>query len=156
MTFAFRAILAAVLLALNGPAIAGAFEDPEAAYTRNDYATALRIFRSLADEGDPTAQHRLGVMYERGLSVSQDYTQAAEWYRRAADQGYKFAQHALGTMYQTGYGVQQDYVQAHMWYNLSATQGWGAAAIGRTELERAMTLAQIAEAQKLAREWKPR
>ena len=55
-----------------------------------------------------------------------------------------------------GYGVQQDYVQAHMWYNLSAAQGWGAAAEARTMLERAMTPAQIAEAQKLAREWKPK
>ena len=55
-----------------------------------------------------------------------------------------------------GDGVQQDYVQAHMWYNLSAAQGWGAAAENRTMLERAMTLAQVAQAQKLAREWKPK
>jgi uncharacterized protein len=70
--------------------------------------------------------------------------------------GLKTAQWFLGTMYQTGYGVQQDYVQAHMWYNLSAAQGWGAAAENRTMLERAMTPAQVAEAQKLAREWKPK
>jgi uncharacterized protein len=78
------------------------------------------------------------------------------WYRRAADQGLKGAQWLLGIMYQTGYGVQQDYVQAHMWYNLSAAQGWGPAAEARTMLERAMTPAQVAEAQKLAHEWKPK
>jgi hypothetical protein len=43
-----------------------------------------------------------------------------------------------------------------MWYNLSATQGWGAAVFARAALEREMTQAQIAEAQKLAREWKPK
>jgi TPR repeat protein len=58
-------------------------------------------------------------------------------------------------MYETGDGVQQDYVQAHVWYNLSTAQGWGAAAENRTMLERAMTPDQVAEAQKLAREWKP-
>ena len=88
--------------------------------------------------------------------MPEDYAEAVHWFRRAADQGLKTAQWFLGTMYQTGYGVQQDYVQAHMWYNLSAAQGWGAAAENRTMLERAMTPAQVAEAQKLAREWKPK
>ena len=76
------------------------------------------------------------------------------WYHRAADQSFKGAQRLLGIMYQTGHGVRQDYVQAHMWFNLSAAQGWGAAAEARTMLERAMIPAQVAEAQKLAHEWK--
>jgi uncharacterized protein len=59
-------------------------------------------------------------------------------------------------MYQFGEGVQQDYVQAHMWFNLSAAQDWVAAKTDRAELERKMTRAQIAEAQKLARDWKPK
>jgi uncharacterized protein len=145
-----------VLIAIAGTAIAGPIEDGEAARDRKDYATALRLFRSLAEQGDATAQEHLGVMYENGLGVPEDYAEAVHWFRRAADQGLKTAQWFLGTMYQTGYGVQQDYVQAHMWYNLSAAQGWGAAAENRTMLERAMTPAQVAEAQKLAREWKPK
>ena len=120
-------------------AVAGPLEDAEAAWSRHDYATAFRVFRSLAEQGDVTAQKRLGDMYEQGQSVPQDYALAVLWYRRAADQGFKEAQWLLGTYYQTGYGVQQDYVQAHMWYNLSAAQGWGAAAENRTMLERAMT-----------------
>ena len=156
MTHAFRAIFAAVVLTLNGAAVAEPFKDAETAYAGDDYATALRLFRSLAEQGDATAQEHLGVMYENGLGVPEDYAEAAHWFRRAADQGLKTAQWFLGTMYQTGYGVQQDYVQAHMWYNLSASQGWGAAAENRTMLERAMTPAQVAEAQKLAREWKPK
>jgi uncharacterized protein len=147
---------ALMLVAITGAAVAGSLEDAEAAWKGKDYATALRFFRSLADQGDATAQSRLGNMYENGEGVPQDYAEAVTWYRRAADQGFKIAQWLLGTMYQTGYGVQQDYVQAHMWYNLSAAQAWGAAAEARTMLERAMTPAQVAEAQKLAREWKPK
>ena len=95
-------------------------------------------------------------MYEGGLGVPEDYASAVMWFRRAADQGLKTAQWDLGLMYENGFGVQRDYVQAHMWYNLSATQGWAVAADARNKLERAMTPAQIAEAQGLAREWKPR
>jgi TPR repeat protein len=86
MTHAFRAIFAAVVLTLNGAAVAEPFKDAEAAYAGDDYATALRLFRSLADEGDATAQHRLAIMYERGLSVPQDYAQAAE-YRTVRSRG---------------------------------------------------------------------
>ena len=58
-------------------------------------------------------------------------------------------------MYQIGSGVEQDYVKAYMWYNLSASQGWRAPEFLWAQLAKAMTPDQIAEAQKLAREWKP-
>jgi uncharacterized protein len=60
-----------------------------------------------------------------------------------------------GFSYEVGSGVPQDYVQAYMWCNLSAAQGFQLAKYRRAELERLMTPAQITEAQKLAREWKP-
>ena len=130
------AVTAALMLAaVMRAAVAGPLEDAEAAYGKNDYATAFRLFRLLADQGDATAQTRLGQMYENGESVPEDYAEAVTWYRRAANQGSKTAQWLLGTMYQFGYGVPQDYVQAHMWYNLSATQGWQAAKISRASLE---------------------
>jgi hypothetical protein len=56
-----------VLIAIAGTAIAGPIEDGEAARDRKDYATALRLFRSLAEQGDATAQEHLGVMYENGM-----------------------------------------------------------------------------------------
>jgi TPR repeat protein len=153
-----RAILTALLMlaAVAGAAVAGPFEDAKAAYDKGDYPTALRLFRSLADQGDAVAQQRVGQMYERGLSVPQDYVEAVRWYRRAADQGFAVAQWLLATMYEGGYGVPQDYVQAHMWCNLSAAQGWEPATYCRAELEKAMTPAQVADAQKLARNWKPK
>jgi uncharacterized protein len=59
-------------------------------------------------------------------------------------------------MYANGWGVPQDVVRAHMWSNLSAAQGDQDAAKNRDDFARLMmTPAQIAEAQKLAREWQP-
>jgi TPR repeat protein len=59
-------------------------------------------------------------------------------------------------MYLKGRGVPQDYVLAHMWFNLSAAQNHPRAVTDREQVEKLMTPAQIAEAQKLAQEWKPK
>jgi TPR repeat protein len=66
------------------------------------------------------------------------------------------AQNNLGGLYANGWGVPVDYVQAHMWSDLSTTQGYQDAAENRDVVGRNMTSAQIAEAQKLAREWTPK
>jgi uncharacterized protein len=57
-------------------------------------------------------------------------------------------------MYETGRGVPQNDVLAYMWFSLSAAQGRQIAAKRRDTIVQRMTPAQIAEAQKLAREWK--
>ena len=57
------------------------------AIQRGDYATALLLFRQLADQGNAAAQYNLGVIYDKGLGVAQDYKAAVKWYRKAADQG---------------------------------------------------------------------
>ena len=62
------------------------------------------------------------------------------------------AQVLLGMLYDSD----QDYVQAHKWYNLAAANGHEAGAVFREHLPEKMTPAKIAEAQKLAREWKPK
>ena len=72
--------------------------------------------------------------------------------------GDPFAQYYLGVIYRYGRGVPQDYVQAHMWFNLaSASPGQPLRYVAEylDSVEKKMTPAQIAEAQKLAREWKP-
>ena len=184
-------LIVSALLSLSGPVIAGPFEDGVAAYERQDYVTALRLwrpladqgyaaaqyglgfmyrngqgvpqdyaeamkwFRKAADQGDSAAQYNLGVMYANGEGVPQDYAEALKWYRKAADQGHARAQHNLGVMYRDGQGVPQDYVRAHMWFNLAATKGDKDAVKNRDIAAAKMTPAQIAEAQKLAREWKP-
>ncbi len=188
-------------------------EDAEAAVNRNDFATAIRIMRPLADQGNARAQRLLGMMYNAGWGVPKDDAEAVKWFRRAANQGDGDAQASLGAEYRDGTGVPQDYVHAYMWFILAAqteepgvnitAQNIGLLAAQRqaynidgtrpTELKpwqfsilkgaRAfncqegpgrdrcvkvygylinldalalrMTPAQIAEAQKLANEWKP-
>ena len=70
-------------LGLTAPAWAG-FDEGLAAYRRGDYATALREWRPLAEQGDADAQYNLGVMYEHGQGVPQDYAHAHMWYNLAA------------------------------------------------------------------------
>jgi len=62
-----------IMAALVVGSAAGPVEDAAAAYKRGDYATAMRLFRPLADEGDASAQVVLGFMYKRGQGVPQDY-----------------------------------------------------------------------------------
>ncbi len=149
-------LVAVALFVGSMTAHAADFDVGKKAYLRRDYATAIRIFRQLADQGHADAQFSLGSMHDNGRGVPQDYKEAAKWYRKAADQGHADAQFFLGFMYANGWGVTQDYVQAHMWYNLGAAQGEKLFEKLRDSLAEKMTPAQVAEAQKLAREWKPK
>ena len=102
----------------------------------------------------------LGVMDSKGQRGAQDYAEAVRWYRKAAEQGLPDAQFYLGLMYGKGQGVPQDYTQAHLWFNLAASRTTGEDqqkhAKARDVIADMMTAAQVAEAQKLAREWKPK
>ncbi len=100
-------------------------------------------------------------MYNNGEGVVQDYAKAANWFRKAAEHGDAFSQMKLGAMYLQGRGVPQDYVQAHMWFNLGASRFPTGKKLditvkARDYLAAKMTPAQVAEAQRLAREWKPK
>jgi uncharacterized protein len=162
------------------------------ANNREDYATALREWRPLAEKGDALAQYNLGVLYRKGRGVTQDDVQARKWYDKAAVQGHAKAQYNLGTLYFNGEGVPKDYkqalrwfrlaadqgeavaqtkiaimyedaqgvphdlIQAYKWYSLAITSGDKPATLLRNTLADHMTEAQIAEAKKLAQEWKPK
>jgi TPR repeat protein len=106
-----------LMLSLAAPLVAGPLEDGYSAYTRGDFATAVRIMRPLADQGHVTAQTVVGLMYY------------------------------------FNYGG--DYVSAYMWFSLAAAQGNAFAEMFLRDTADKMTPGQIAEAQKLAREWKP-
>src|SRR5579862_7032168 len=84
------------------------FEDAVAAHERGDFATAIRLWRPLADQGNADAQYALGVIYYFGQGVPHDCAAAASWFRKAADQGNATAQFNLGLMYGNGRGVPQD------------------------------------------------
>ena len=163
-TFAGLALIATLCagftLGLTVPARAG-FDEAAAAYKRGDYARAVREWRPLAEQGYSKAQYNLGIMYEKGRGVTQDYAEAARWYRKAAEQGFAEAQYNLGVTYERGHGVPMDFVQAHMWYNLAASryppgEDRDKSVKNRDIVAEKMTPAQISEAQKLAREWRPK
>ena len=156
-----------------------------------DEATVTALRKS-AEQGNPTAQNRLGLLYNQGQGVPQDRMLAKQWFEKAAEQGDAGAQVNLGTlyllgqgalesdqmalfwfrrgaeqqealalaklgfMYEHGRGIPQDFIQAHMWYTLSAARGQKRALVSRDQLAKQMTPAQVATAQQLAREWKPK
>jgi uncharacterized protein len=168
------------------------FKAGEKAYQSGDYATALREWQPLAEQGQAGAQYQLGLLYGNGKGVTKDDAKARLWHEKAAIQGhteaqvnlgillmyarggqqdYKMAvyylrlasnkgndlaQRRLGELYERGEGVQQDYVKAHMWYSLGSAHGVEAGARLRDALAKKMDPEQITEAQKLAREWKPK
>jgi uncharacterized protein len=127
MTNIIGAGIAAVVrsLGLAARLAAGPFEDGLAAYRGGDYATAIRLWRPLADQGNAAAQFYLGFMYANGQGVSQDDAAAVSWYQKAADQGNAAAQSYLGFMYQNGRGVPQDDAAGVSWYQKAADQGIG-------------------------------
>ncbi len=148
-------IVVGLALMLAAPVLAD-FKAVVDAAKRGDYDTAVKEFRPLADQGIAGAQYNLGLMYHKGQGVPQDYQEAAQWCRLAAEQGYAGAQVLLGTMYHLGQGVPRDDTLAHMWLALAAAQGIEFAVKWRDLFEESMTPAQLAEAQRLAREWTPK
>ena len=126
-----------------------------------DYVEVMKWYRKAAEQGNAAAQNDLGNMYTEGQGVPQDYVEAMKWLRKAAEQGNAAAQNNLGNMYTEGQGVPQDYVQAHKWFNLAAaripaseTESRAIPIKSRDRVASKMTPAQVAEAQKLASEWK--
>ena len=95
------------------------------------------------------------------VRCAEDIAESAKWARRAAEQGVAAAQLMLGGMYVGGLGVEVDRVKALKWLDIAASrlpQGQEVAESieFRDRIAEMMTPAQIAEAEKLAREWKPK
>jgi len=148
-------MLALVVVLVAAPAWAD-FKTGKEAYYRSDYDTALKEWWPLAEQGEAKPQNALGVLSREGKGVPQDFQAALRWFRLAAEQGYAGGQYNLGMMYENGRGVPKNYVQAHMWVALAAAQRHENARRARGRLAARMTPAQLADAQRLAREWTPK
>ncbi len=118
----FALCLVAVAFATT-PAFSADYVRGLIAYGDGDYATALREWQPLAEQGDAEAQFQMGWLYKNGYGVPQNDKQVVEWWELSAEQGYARAQYNLGLMYRKGQGVPQDYKEAVKWYRLSAEQG---------------------------------
>jgi TPR repeat protein len=113
-----------------------------------------------ARNGDADAQFELGKNYETGrIGLPKDLSQAQYWYRKAADQGDPYAEASLGILFNFGKGVPRDYAQAYMWYERAVMHAQGGNKDSIVEMRDGiaenLTAQQIAEAKRLAREWKP-
>lgn len=130
-----------------------------AAYNREDFTTAARIFTPYAEAGNIKAQFYLGFMYSTGRGVPQNYIMAVYWYRRSAEQGDPTAQYMLGLLYDKGQGVPQNYIEAHKWLNLAtahaprATRDYSARL--RDAIATKMTRGELGTARLRALEWVP-
>ena len=136
-------------------------EPPPTTGSTGEVSGSIADLMSKAEQGDADAQFNLGFMYLMGEAIPLDYKEAFRWYRASAVQGKSSAQGSLGAMYRAGLGLPQDYILAHMWYNLAVANSeldqerriW---AKNRDATAKKMTSEQLAEAQRLAREWKPK
>jgi uncharacterized protein len=134
------------------------------AYERRDFAAAIAVWKPLANEGNAEAQTLLGAMYWRGEGVPRDLREAAMWYLKAAEQGYARAQNDIGFMYGFGEGVPpRDDVQALKWLSLAIErytdknkERRDQAIKDRATLVTRMSKAQIAEAERLVHDWRPK
>ncbi len=86
------ALIAALFLVLQtSSATAGPLEDGVKAYSRADYATAMKLLSPLADAGNIDAQYSVAMMYQKGQGVTEDKVKAHMWYDLAARKGDKDA-----------------------------------------------------------------
>jgi TPR repeat protein len=89
-----------------------------------DQAGAMRLARQAAEAGNPEAQLRLALSYDKGTGVPRDPKEALRWYSKAAVQGEPAAQAELGNMYENGVLVPENWDLAAKLYYTSAMQGW--------------------------------
>ena len=116
-----------------------------------DKKKAIKWLLKAAEQRSAGAQRFLGAIFYYGWGVTQDYAEAVKWFKKAAEQGDSDAQNIVGAMYERGKGIPKDFVEAYKWFSISGETGGGMyiEKLGK----RKMTTAQIAEAQKLKREW---
>src|SRR5215468_7547986 len=123
--------LIALALWLTHCALAGAlaatddddFRRGLTAFNTGDYATALQVWRPLAEKDEPRSLAGIGFMYHRGMGVGADDREAAAWLLRAAERGQAEGQLMLGILHYYGRGVPQSYVQAYAWCELAEING---------------------------------
>jgi uncharacterized protein len=160
------ALLIALLLAASPVAAQSSLEadmrDAAAAYERKDMVTAARLWKIWADKGNAEARTLLGAMYWSGDGVPRDHTEAARLYLLAANQGYARAQNNIGFMLGFEGPPPHDDVEAYKWltlaigrYTAKNQDRLDQARKDKATLAARMTPAQITEAERRVKVWKP-
>lgn len=121
-----RTLRSVLVIAALTPSIAfaGPFEDGAKAFAKNDFKTAEKLWRPLAEAGDSKAEFSLGYLYASGSGVKQDMKEAVRLWKLASDKNSAVAQLNLGNVYAAGQGgVDKDTVEASKWYLKAAQNG---------------------------------
>ena len=122
-------------------------------------AQAVLWWTRAAQQSHAMAQYNLGFMYGDGLDLPPGPEDALQLPERTARGGPAMAGDGPGPASHDTQTVPQDYVRAYMWLTLASRHGTGAvrdgARQGRVRAERKMSAAELAEARRLAREWRP-
>lgn len=112
-------VAAAIAVLLNAPVSAQSVKAGIEAWQRADYASAVAIWRPLADKGDNDAEFNLGQAYRLGRGVPIDLGAAKFWFQKAADGGHLDAETTLGLLlFENG-----DRVEGLKWLRRAAEQG---------------------------------
>ncbi len=112
-----------------------------------DFDEAMKLWLKAAEQGEVTAQKSLAF----ALAFQNKMEESENWTRKAAEQGDRWGQLDIGKSY--SHGPHADKMLAYMWLDLAAAQGSRRAEHARDQVAY-MYPDQIAEAKKLAREWK--
>ncbi len=123
-----------------------------------DDVEAVRWFRRAAGQQFPDAEAELGNCYLDGVGATKDIVEGVKWLQHAAAHGSARGQSRLGTCYERGTGLPKDFVQAYKWYTLAAAQDNDLGPdlrVNLAKLESALTPEEVAQAQKLARDFSP-
>ena len=139
------------LIGSGGAVWAQDFDKGMKAAQSGDFATAMKEWKPLAEQGNAVAQYNLALMYDNGEGVTLDDAEAVKWYRKAAEQENANAQSNLGVMYYNGEGVLQDTIAAHMWLNIAAANGNTNAVKGRGIVAKQLSSADIVKSQARAK-----
>lgn len=115
---------------------------------------AFRWFQKSSDNGYPLAQSFLAGCYLNGWGTTNNLREAIRLYSICANRGSAESQIYMGYFYESGSGVIRDYVIAYKWYDLAAQQNdYARAALDKIEAK--MSKEQIADGQRMAREFSP-
>ena len=121
-----------------------------------DDSEAAKWWRKAADQGNAEAQFQLGFCYAAGNGVIKDESEALEWYRKSADQGHVPAQVNLGNCYYKGEGIQKNDMLAYVWYGIAGASGNASGKKNQKVSAKQMTRQQIAQADQMISDWKPK
>ena len=94
------------------------------AYEKGDHQAAVAAWKRFSRDGNPVAQHNLGISYALGHGVKKDYGNAKRWIEEAADRGFTESHHTLALMYSVTSSPHRNFGTAIDWLTKSKGKGF--------------------------------